>query len=91
MPVDRNPVRNFDVLPSGIRYRVVASPDDQWVPINQNGGALVSSLNKRGVDVTYLLASGPHEDPSHWNSTDLLQFANSCVGDGDVTRSAAAP
>ncbi len=78
VPADRNPVRNVASLPADVRYRVVASPDDPWVPINENGGALISQLDARGVDATYVAASGPHEDPSHWDSGDLVDFANSC-------------
>ena len=89
VPDDRNPVKNFDALPADIRYRVVASPDDQWVPIDQNGGALVYSLHNRGVDASYLAVSGPHEDPSHWNTADLLAFADSCVGGDGDSRSAS--
>lgn len=78
VPVDRNPIRNVDRLPTDVRYRVVASPDDTWVPMDQNAGVLVTGLENAGVEATYLLASGPHEDPSHWNSADLLDFAESC-------------
>ena len=80
VPVDRNPVKNLAELPDDVRYRVVASPEDPWVPINENGGALISQLDARGVDATYHAASGPHEDPSHFDSGDLVDFANSCGG-----------
>ena len=80
VPAERNPVRNVAALPADVRYRVVASPDDTWVPINENGGALISQLNARGVDATYVAASGRHEDPSHWDSGDLVEFARSCDG-----------
>ncbi len=80
VPADRNPVKNVASLPSDIRYRVVASPDDTWVPINENGGALVSELDARGVDITYKAAHGPHEDASHFDSGDLVDFVNSCDG-----------
>lgn len=78
VPADRNPVRNIASLPTDVRYRVVASPEDDWVPIDENGGALVSGLTKRGVDATYVAAIGPHEHISHWDSGDLVDFANSC-------------
>ncbi|MEN8673512.1 hypothetical protein [Nocardioides sp.] len=81
VPADRNPVRNVADLPAEVRYRVVASPDDPWVPIDENGGALVSQLDARGVDVSYLAATGIHEDPSHFDSADLLAFANSCASE----------
>ncbi|CAN5234736.1 hypothetical protein BH09ACT12_BH09ACT12_04890 [soil metagenome] len=80
VPADRNPVENVAALPADVRYRVVASPDDTWVPIDENGGALISQLDARGVDATSLAASGPHEDASHWDSGDLVEFANSCDG-----------
>ena len=84
VPADRNPVKNIASLPSDVRYRVVASPDDTWVPINENGGALVSELDARGVDATYVPASGPHEDPSHFDSGDLVDFARTCDADASV-------
>ncbi len=89
VPVERNPVRNLAALPADVRYRVVASPDDTWVPINQNGGALVSQLDARGVDASYLAATGPHEDPSHWDSGDLVDFARSCDGSTPSSDSAS--
>ena len=80
VPSDRNPVKNVASLPSDVRYRVVASPEDTWVPIEENGGALVSELDALGVEASYLAATGPHEDVSHWDSGDLVDFANSCDG-----------
>ncbi|WP_370248072.1 alpha/beta hydrolase family protein [Nocardioides sp.] len=79
VPPDRNPVFNVDALPRDLVYRVVASPEDTWVPLDENGGALVSQLDALGVDVSYLPAEGPHEDPSHWDSVDLVAFANGCL------------
>ena len=78
VPEDRNPVRNIERLPLDVAYRVVTSPDDVWVPIDENAGALASTLDQRGADITYLMASGPHMDPSHWNSADLVEFARGC-------------
>lgn len=80
VPADRNPVENIDALPTDVRYRVVASPEDDWVPLDENGGALVSQLTDRGVDASYLPASGPHEDASHFDTGDLVEFALSCDG-----------
>lgn len=79
VPVERNPVRNIADLPRDVRYRVVASPDDTWVPLRPNGGALLSRLDARGVDVSYRLVRGPHSDPSHWDGEDLVAFADSCA------------
>ncbi|MGA8847856.1 MAG: hypothetical protein WB471_14670 [Nocardioides sp.] len=88
VPAERNPVRNVADLPADVRYRVVASPEDTWVPINENGGALISQLDDRGVDATYVAATGRHEDPSHWDSGDLVDFARSCDGSSPVSESA---
>jgi len=81
VPPDRNPVRNVTRLPAQTRYRVVASPDDHWVLYKENTVPLVEKLTARGVDVSVLRATGLHDDPSHWNARDLVDFANSCVGD----------
>jgi hypothetical protein len=80
VPDDRNPVENVAALPSEVRYRIVASPDDTWVPLDENGGALVSQLVERGADATYVAATGPHEDPSHFDTGDLVDFVESCNG-----------
>lgn len=89
VPPDRNPVKNLAELPTDVRYRVVASPDDDWVPIDQNGGALVSQLDARGVDVSYLAATGAHQDPSHFDTGDLVEFADSC-SDPDASTDTAS-
>lgn len=49
-PDDRNPVQNSEALPETVRHRVVVSPDDQWVPLAENGGRRVTagSLRRRG-------------------------------------------
>jgi len=82
VPRNRIPVDNLGRLPLDTRWRIVASFQDDWVPINDNGGALAYSLSQRGADVTYLKARGPHEDPSHFDTEDLLAFADSCVDPG---------
>ncbi len=79
VPPKRNPVRNLDTLSIATRYRVVASKDDHWVIYNQNTGPLIRTLEKNGADVSLLKAKGLHMDPSHFNSRDLVDFANSCV------------
>lgn len=90
VPSDRDPVRNVDALPDDVRYRVVASPMDQWVGFGDNGGLLYAGLKTRGVDVTMRLATGMHQDPSHWDATDLVDFADSCVGTSSGTTRAGA-
>ena len=66
----------------------MASPEDPLVDYDENVTPLVSGLETRGAEVSSLPVTGDHEDPSHWNAQDLLDFAESCSGDGD-TRSAA--
>lgn len=91
VPEDRNPVRNIDSLPEDVRYRVVASPEDELVGLRDNAGALISSLTGRGLDITYHLVVGPHEDPSHFDPVDLEQFGDFCLGDGDSPPSDTPP
>ncbi len=87
-PTDRDPIRNVSRLPQDVRYRVVASPQDPLVDYDENVTPLVSGLKTRGAEVTSLPVTGDHEDPSHWNAQDLLDFAEACAGEGD-TRLAA--
>ncbi|WP_139981405.1 alpha/beta hydrolase family protein [Nocardioides litoris] len=91
VPSDRNPVRNIDDLPDDIRYRVVASPEDELVGLRDNGGALISTLTSRGYDITYHLVVGSHDDPSHFDPVDLAQFGDYCLGDGESPRSDTPP
>lgn len=91
VPDDRNPVRNIDSLPDDTRYRVVASPEDELVGLRDNAGALISELTGRGLDITYHLVVGPHEDPSHFDPVDLEQFGDYCLGDGDSPPSDTPP
>ena len=89
VPRGRIPVDNIDKLPLDTRWRVVASTEDDWVPIDQNGGALAYGLDQRGAEVTYLPAQGRHEDPSHFVASDVVAFADTCLPDsaggaGDV-------
>lgn len=88
VPVSRDPVRNLDSLPTSTRYRVVASQDDHWVLYDENAGPLIRTLTGVGADVSLLRATGLHEDPSHFNAPDLVEFAESCRGE-ETTQSAA--
>lgn len=90
-PADRDPVRNIDLLPDDIRYRVVASPQDDQVRLDDNGGALISKLDDRGVDVSYKLVVGPHDDPTHFDPVDLSAFAEACLGGGNISNDALNP
>jgi hypothetical protein len=91
VPDDRNPVRNLDDLPEEVRYRVVASPQDELVGLRANGGALISELTGRGSDITYKLVVGSHEDPSHFDGEDLMAFADYCIDDGPSPPSDTPP
>ena len=79
VPADRVPVQNVDKLPDGIRYRFVASPIDPLVPFDENTGRMVQLLQFRGADVSLRTVDGGHEDPSHLNAFDLVDFARGCV------------
>jgi hypothetical protein len=87
-PTSRDPIQNISRLPDDVRYRVVASPEDPLVVYDENVTPLVTGLESRGIEVTNLPVTGDHEDPSHWNAQDLLEFADSCLPGAD-TRSAA--
>jgi hypothetical protein len=88
VPVERDPVRNLDALPLDIDYRVVASKDDHWVLYDQNTEPLIDTLVDRGANVSLLPAHGLHEDPSHWDALDLLNFADTCLADAETSLAA---
>ena len=74
-----DPIKQVGELPWATKYRVVGSLEDQWVHYGQNAGKLIAGLRERGMDVSSFRATGPHEDPSHFNDADFLQFASSCL------------
>ncbi len=78
VPDDRDPVANVDRLPMETRYRIIASEEDQLVLFRENAEPLARGLAARGADVTGLYATGTHDDPSHFNATDVVDYANSC-------------
>ena len=78
MPFDRNPVNTIDQLPTETRYRMVTSPEDTWVRESENAGRLADGLQARGADASVFLVHGTHDDPSHFDVDDLLDFAASC-------------
>lgn len=69
---------NLSKLP-GIRYRVIASPDDTWVPKSQNADHLVKALTAAKREVTTRPATGEHGNPSHFSDGDLRDFGASCL------------
>jgi hypothetical protein len=79
VPADRNPVQNLDKLPVDMRYRIVSSRQDQWVMWDENTRPLYRKLTARGAEVSLLTVTGLHDDPSHFNARDLVDFANSCL------------
>jgi hypothetical protein len=79
VPADRNPVQNIDRLPADTRYRIVSSRQDQWVMYDENTRPLVRKLSARGADVSLLTVNGLHDDPSHFNASDLVDYADSCL------------
>ena len=78
VPRDRNPVDNIDSFSTDTRYRMVASRNDTWVVYEENAGRLADALKARGADVSILEVQGTHDDPSHFDVGDLLEFAGSC-------------
>lgn len=88
VPVERDPVRNLDALPLDIDYRVVASKDDHWVRYDENSEPLIDTLVDRGAAVSLLPARGLHEDPSHWDAPDLLEFADGCHAEVETSLAA---
>lgn len=79
VPYDRNPVNQISSMPTQTRYRVVTSPEDTWVRESENASRLAAGLEARGADVSVLLVHGTHDDPSHFDSEDLVSFADSCA------------
>lgn len=78
VPDDRNPAKNIERFSTDTRYRFVASRADQWVRFDENTGPMVASLEARGADVSLLEVYGTHDDPSHFNVNDLVDFAGGC-------------
>ena len=78
IPADRNPALNLDKLSTKTRYRIVASVNDQWVRYKENAGLLADGLKARGADVSILPVTGTHDDPLHFNVSDLVEFASTC-------------
>jgi hypothetical protein len=78
VPSNRNPVDNIDSLSTDTRYRVVASKNDTWVVYEENAGPLVDGLEARGGDISILEVQGTHDDPSHFDVGDLVEFASTC-------------
>jgi hypothetical protein len=81
VPYDRNPVNTISSMPTQTRYRVVTSPEDTWVRESENATRLASGLEERGADVSVLLVHGTHDDPSHFDAEDLVNFADACAGE----------
>jgi hypothetical protein len=84
-PFDRNPVNTITQMPTQTRYRMVTSPEDTWVKEAENTGRLAAGLEGRGAEVSVLTVHGTHDDPSHFDAEDLVQFAEGCVDDPPST------
>ena len=78
VPPDRNPALNADEFSVDTRYRMVASKKDQWVRYDENAGLLSQELESRGADVSILEVKGTHDDESHFDVADLVEFAAGC-------------
>lgn len=84
VPFDRNPINVISDLSAQTRYRMVTSPQDTWVREAENTSRLAQGLEDRGADVSVLTVHGTHDDPSHFDSADLLDFAASCADTSPV-------
>jgi hypothetical protein len=78
-PASSNPAARLDRLPISVRYFVVASPQDTWVPATAHADRLVAALRQSGADVSVAPAVGQHGDPSQMRPSDLREFAASCA------------
>ena len=81
VPDDRNPARNVDRFSADTVYRFVASKSDPWVIFDENAGKLSAALEARGAKTSLLEVFGAHDDPSHFNVADLVEFAKGCTGE----------
>lgn len=76
-PVADSPALSASPLPA-IAYRVLASPQDTWVPKSSNADRLADRLPTKAT-LTSRAVSGEHGDPSHFDARDLQQFASRCT------------
>lgn len=79
VPADRNPIDNIHLMPTSTRYRMVSSPADTWVFRSKNTDPLAAGLKARGAKVSILTVHGTHDDPSHFDAGDLVEFASRCA------------
>jgi len=82
VPVDRNPADQMNRLPTETRYRMVSSYGDPWVIRAENTDKLVRNLENRGGKVSVLTVTGTHDDPSHFDAHDLVDYAATCTAAG---------
>jgi hypothetical protein len=78
-PASSNPADRLDQLPTWIRYRVIISREDTWVPPAAHADRLIAVLLAKGADVSSVTVSGSHLDASHFRPEDLVAFADGCV------------
>lgn len=77
-PASSNPGERLEQLPSGVRYVVVHSTEDTWVPSWAHSDRLVAALRQAGAEVSVLPATGEHGDPSLTRPGDLREAAAAC-------------
>ena len=63
-----------DPLPDGDLARGHLGPRE-----SENTGRLADGLEARGAEVSILTVHGTHDDPSHFDAEDLVDFAESCA------------
>jgi hypothetical protein len=90
VPSDRNPATSMSKLPLDTRYRMVASYGDPWVVRDENTDKLMRNIENRGGQVSVLTVTGIHDDPSHFDNNDLVDFADTCAQGAQSASSQAA-
>ncbi len=78
-PASSNPAARLEHLPTSVRYFVVASPQDTWVPSTAHADRLVAALRESRADVSVAPAVGEHGDASQVRPSDLRRFAADCT------------
>jgi hypothetical protein len=78
-PASSNPASRLDHLPTTVRYFVVHSPEDTWVPSAAHADRLIAALRQSGAELSVLPAIGEHGHESQVRPLDLRNFAATCL------------
>ncbi len=78
-PASSNPASRLDRLPTVVRYFVVHSTEDTWVPSVAHADRLIAALRRSGAEVSVLPAIGEHGHVSQARPADLRTSAATCL------------